>query len=133
MSVIQVSITVIVSKTCNTCRGRFSQLWRYILLNHMKFHIAFIISITFSLFCLQNIFPSIFFPVQNGECQFDDECAEQLACLDNICQNPCQIPSLPCGQNALCKVISHRPICHCPLDWAGDPHHICYQCKTITI
>ena len=70
--------------------------------------------------------------VKTGECQFDRECPENRACIDNHCQDPCQVPFGPCGQNAECQVSSHTAVCRCPAGWAGNPQTSCYQCKTPT-
>ena len=69
------------------------------------------------------------FPVKVGECSFDYECQNDKACIENYCQDPCIIPSSPCGEKAQCLVKIHRAVCQCPPDWAGNPHQECFQCK----
>ena len=73
------------------------------------------------------------FLVQTGDCQYDGECPDQLACIKHLCQNPCEVPFIPCGQEALCTVSTHRPVCQCPPEWAGDPHDECYTCRSIFV
>lgn len=75
---------------------------------------------------------SLFSLVSEGGCQRDNQCKETEACIDNICQDPCQIPYPPCSLTALCTVTTHRPICRCPEGWAGDPHNQCFECMSIT-
>ena len=68
--------------------------------------------------------------VKKGECQHDSDCADDKACIENQCLDPCYITE-PCGKNAICKTSSHRPVCRCPSDWAGNPHQECYQCRLL--
>ena len=58
------------------------------------------------------------------ECLVSSECPVHLACIGQKCGDPC--PGL-CGQNALCQVISHNPICSCPPDYLGDPFSQCVK------
>ena len=67
--------------------------------------------------------------VKVGECQFDSECPDTKSCIENFCQDPCRTPFNPCGEEAVCRAIYHRAVCQCPPEWAGNPHHQCYQCK----
>ena len=64
--------------------------------------------------------------VKRGECEHDTECPDNNACIDNQCLDPCSL-SEPCGKQAICKTTSHRPVCRCPPNWAGNPHDECYQ------
>lgn len=66
--------------------------------------------------------------VQRGECQYDRDCPDNRACIENQCLDPCILDD-PCGKNAQCQTTSHRPVCRCPSGWAGDPHTECYQCR----
>ncbi|CAB4059878.1 unnamed protein product [Lepeophtheirus salmonis] len=70
-------------------------------------------------------------PIQKGECNFDTDCPDNKACINNQCKNPC-IVNKPCGSNAICITEIHRPVCKCPPGLAGDPHSTCYryECKT---
>ncbi|CAH1404987.1 unnamed protein product [Nezara viridula] len=60
------------------------------------------------------------------ECKSDSECASQLACINQRCQNPC-VTSNPCSSTAECTTLQHRPTCTCPQGWAGDPQSHCYK------
>ena len=71
---------------------------------------------------------SIAILVQRGECQYDRDCPDNRACIENQCLDPCILDD-PCGKNAQCQTTSHRPVCRCPSGWAGDPHTECYQCR----
>lgn len=56
------------------------------------------------------------------ECISNGECADNLACINNKCKNPCgQI----CGANAECRVVSHTPNCVCLNGYSGDPFIQC--------
>ena len=70
------------------------------------------------------------FLVQRGECQRDNDCPDNRACIENQCLDPCIVHS-PCGKSALCETTSHRPVCRCPSGWAGDPHIECYTCRLL--
>uniref|UniRef100_A0A8D8TXE6 Neurogenic locus notch homolog protein 1 n=1 Tax=Cacopsylla melanoneura TaxID=428564 RepID=A0A8D8TXE6_9HEMI len=69
-------------------------------------------------------------PQQSPECVSDSQCPSTLACINSQCQDPCVI-SQPCGISAQCLTLSHRPTCHCPDGWAGNPQQACYrpECK----
>lgn len=54
------------------------------------------------------------------ECNHDEECAFNLACRNERCEDPCN-----CGINAQCRVNSHRAQCRCPPGYVGDPLIIC--------
>lgn len=49
------------------------------------------------------------------ECRGDDECASNLACIDNRCVGPCAVGQ-PCPSNKQCDVLNHRPVCICMKD-----------------
>ena len=68
------------------------------------------------------------FLVKQGECQYDRDCPDNRACIENQCLDPCIVED-PCGKNAECQTTSHRAVCRCPSGWAGDPHTECYQCR----
>lgn len=48
-------------------------------------------------------------------CSEDNDCIESKSCIDEICQNPCEVSS-PCLVNLKCEVINHRPVCSCSAD-----------------
>lgn len=51
------------------------------------------------------------------ECVLNSDCAKDKACLRNKCKDPC--PGT-CGQNAICNVINHIPMCSCPQGLSGN-------------
>lgn len=51
------------------------------------------------------------------ECVTNTDCALDRACIRNKCMDPC--PGT-CGQNALCSVYNHIPMCTCPAGMAGN-------------
>lgn len=58
------------------------------------------------------------------ECVVNSDCATNLACIQNKCQNPC---SNICGLNAVCNVVDHDPKCHCLPGFNGNPYQSCYE------
>lgn len=56
------------------------------------------------------------------ECTINSDCPSNLACINQICQDPC---SGSCGLNAKCNVINHTPICACYEGYEGDPFQKC--------
>lgn len=61
------------------------------------------------------------------ECENNDDCVSNLACISFKCANPC--PGV-CGTYAECSVVKHNPICSCPQGYTGDPF---FQCKQIPV
>lgn len=51
------------------------------------------------------------------ECVLNSDCPRDKACLRSKCLNPC--PGT-CGENAICDVINHIPMCRCPDGTAGS-------------
>lgn len=51
------------------------------------------------------------------ECTTNSECANNLACKNEKCINPC---SGLCGSNAICTVVNHNAICTCLPGYIGD-------------
>lgn len=70
--------------------------------------------------CLPNFIGSA--PNCRPECVVSSECAQDKACVNKKCQDPC--PGT-CGQNARCQVVNHNPICSCSPDFTGDPFVQC--------
>ena len=70
--------------------------------------------------------------VKTGECEVDQECPNNRACIEQQCLDPCSVYD-PCGKNAECQTTDHRPVCRCPSGWAGDPHYECFQCRFLGI
>ena len=56
------------------------------------------------------------------ECQINNDCPTDRACINRKCQDPC--PGL-CGVNAYCRVRNHIPICVCNQGYIGDPFTSC--------
>ncbi|EAT34892.1 AAEL012905-PA [Aedes aegypti] len=70
--------------------------------------------------CLDNMIGSP--PNCRPECVSNTECASNLACIRQKCQNPC---AGACGANAECRVVSHTPMCICSIGFTGDPFTQC--------
>uniref|UniRef100_A0A0K2TAS5 Putative LOC101893139 [Musca domestica] n=1 Tax=Lepeophtheirus salmonis TaxID=72036 RepID=A0A0K2TAS5_LEPSM len=64
--------------------------------------------------------------IEDHECEQDSDCNGNKACVEYECIDPC-IKDKPCGRNAICKTIDHRPVCKCQSGTAGDPHSFCYE------
>jgi len=58
------------------------------------------------------------------ECSINSECPARMACINARCADPC-IGS--CGNNALCHVSLHAPVCMCEPGYSGDPFSGCYK------
>lgn len=71
--------------------------------------------------CIQgyNGNPYIFCDVYR-ECQTDNDCSLDKACINAKCSSPCS-----CGENALCEVQNHRSVCKCPNGYTGNPSIAC--------
>lgn len=67
-------------------------------------------------------------PSCRPECVLSSECAQNMACVNQKCIDPC--PGT-CGFNARCEVINHSPICSCPSGYTGDPFRSCFEVKPI--
>lgn len=61
------------------------------------------------------------------ECIGNTECANNLACINQKCRDPC--PGI-CGENTECRVISHTPNCVCVQGYIGDPFSRCTLLET---
>lgn len=70
--------------------------------------------------CLENFYGQP--PNCRPECVTNSECPSNNVCRNNRCVDPC--PGL-CGNNALCRVISHTAMCYCENDYTGDPFIQC--------
>ena len=57
---------------------------------------------------------------ERPECTRDDECAFNLACRNERCEDPCN-----CGVGAQCRVNNHRAQCRCPPGYVGNPDVRC--------
>ena len=56
------------------------------------------------------------------ECILNSDCRPEFACMSRKCRDPC--PGL-CGQNAICRVRNHVPLCICNQGYEGDPFSVC--------
>lgn len=56
------------------------------------------------------------------ECTHNSDCSQNLACSNNKCVNPC---INLCGQNAVCEVYNHIPMCSCPSNTTGNAFFSC--------
>lgn len=56
------------------------------------------------------------------ECEVDDECSPDKACIGYTCRDPC--PGA-CGLNTKCHIESHRPVCVCEDGLIGNPLICC--------
>lgn len=65
-------------------------------------------------------------PTCRPECVSSLECFLNEACVNQKCIDPC--PGT-CGLSALCKVVSHNPICSCLPGYTGDPFIRCLQIR----
>lgn len=54
-----------------------------------------------------------------------------MACFEHFCKNPCSADEI-CGENAMCHVKKHMPICECPKNHTGDPFVECIHMQMIT-
>ncbi|XP_047739045.1 uncharacterized protein LOC108675679 isoform X3 [Hyalella azteca] len=70
--------------------------------------------------CLKTAVPPI-----EPECRVNDDCSNELACIELRCQNPCALYD-NCASNAECFVNQHRPVCSCPDGYQGNPNVFCF-------
>lgn len=64
------------------------------------------------------------------ECILSSDCSREKACIRNKCIDPC--PGT-CGQNAICDVINHVPMCSCPNGLMGNAFLECRPIKSMYI
>lgn len=63
-------------------------------------------------------------PACRPECSINSDCPARMACMNARCADPC-IGS--CGNNAICHVSSHAPVCMCQPGHTGDPFTGCFK------
>lgn len=56
------------------------------------------------------------------ECMVNSDCTRDKACKNSKCIDPCLGT---CGENAICRVVNHSPICTCSSGYYGDPFERC--------
>lgn len=65
---------------------------------------------------------------EEPECKRDMDCPSKLACIKEICVNPC-LEIRPCSENAVCGVLDTIPVrtmvCTCPQGWKTDSDGVC--------
>jgi len=66
--------------------------------------------------------------VGEPECRTDEDCPSKLACIKDICVDPCRSLS-PCASSAKCSVLDTIPvrtmICTCPDGWVSNSNGEC--------
>ena len=62
-------------------------------------------------------------------CRKDSDCTFDRACFNSQCINPCSVQT-PCGTNAECKPVLHRPNCRCVNNFEGNPYDYCKPIST---
>lgn len=74
-----------------------------------------------------NCLPNFIDPLPNckSECRSNAECPMHMACLNQFCKNPC-VDEM-CGENAMCKVKMHKPVCECKQNYTGNPFVKCFH------
>ena len=74
-------------------------------------------------------------PEPQPECRVDADCPSRLACLQEVCRNPCTSLG-PCGQNAECTVQNTLPsrtmVCMCIPGYVGDADIACNLRKIVS-
>ena len=56
------------------------------------------------------------------ECVLNTDCSLNQACVRNKCSDPCRGT---CGQNAVCNVFNHIPMCSCSPGTSGNAFVLC--------
>lgn len=56
-------------------------------------------------------------PYCRPECIISQECPTNKACINDKCLDPC---IGACGNNAICNVVNHTPLCSCEEGYKGD-------------
>ena len=62
-------------------------------------------------------------PSCRPECTVSADCPLSRACVNQKCVDPC---INTCGQNAVCRVLSHSPFCTCKPGFTGEPFSRCF-------
>lgn len=71
-------------------------------------------------------------PLPKPECTRDLDCANDKACINQQCRNPCADNPSICGQNAECRPQLHRAICICRDGFTGNAQTACFESKPST-
>lgn len=71
---------------------------------------------------------TVLVPEPQPECRVDGDCPSRLACLNEVCRDPCAVLA-PCGTNAECSVQNTLPqrtmVCTCLPGYVGDADIAC--------
>lgn len=67
-------------------------------------------------------------PIPKPECTSDSDCANDKACINEVCKNPCSEYS-SCAPTAECRVQMHRPTCSCRDGQTGNAQNHCFESK----
>jgi len=60
--------------------------------------------------------PVIQIPELEGFCEFDSDCGNTTACVNNFCSSPCS-PTTCLLPHEVCSVSDHKATCHCGKNW----------------
>lgn len=70
--------------------------------------------------------------VSQPGCRTDSDCSNQLACINQLCINPCAKSDV-CSAEQECKVLDTLPLrtvlCQCPTDTIADNNGLCQPIK----
>lgn len=61
-------------------------------------------------------------PNCRSECTINEDCASNLACINQKCKDPC---AGACGLNSQCQVVMHIAICSCIEGYTGNAFSQC--------
>ena len=88
----------------------------------------------FEYFVIKFYIKLILVPAPEPECRVDSDCPSRLACLNEVCRNPCTTLN-PCGVNAECTVQNTLPqrtmVCMCRPGYIGDADVACNLRKIV--
>ena len=74
--------------------------------------------------CPQGLVGDPYVKCETVECNINEDCADNKACVQHHCVNPCHFDNL-CAPTAICTAINHAASCHCPSGFVGDPLVLC--------
>ncbi|XP_077299152.1 asperous [Arctopsyche grandis] len=77
--------------------------------------------------CLPGYVGNALTSCNRGECQYDEECPHNKACIGYSCVNPCRGQ---CGAGAECNARRHIAVCTCPNGSEGDALVACSTKRT---
>lgn len=66
-----------------------------------------------------------------GECQADNECPDNKACINYSCVDACAGGA--CGAGAICNAKRHLAVCTCPSGTEGDASVSCSQSRSFPV